>query len=94
MSVDVLAAPEDISPKFQFINVMVLPKGAIDKSVKDTALFLQPIVVVKLAMGACPETVTLIVSLAMQLFVLVTTTEYCPVVLISKELLLEPLLQV
>jgi len=82
------------SPKFQNELLIVLPGGGVEVFMKLTVWFKHPIVVVKLVVGARPNKETLIVSLAMQLFVFVATIEYSPGVNICKELLFEPSLHV
>ena len=52
VAVDVLNVPDAESPKSQFVDVSVLPEGAVDKLVKLSAEPKQPILVVKLATGA------------------------------------------
>ena len=84
----------DKSPKSQKVLSIVLPDGGIEVLVNEIIEFMHPIFVVKFAVGACPVIVTLMVSLATQLFVFVTITEYCPVVEITMALLLELVLHV
>ncbi len=84
----------DKSPKFQKVLSIAFPNGGIEVFVNETSEFMHPILVVKLAVGACPVIVTIMVSLATQLFVFVTITEYCPVVVITMALLLELVLHV
>ena len=88
VSVDVFVL-DNGSPKSQALAIIVLPTGAEDKLVNETSLFKHPILFEKFAIGATPDIVTLIVSCPTQLFVFVTTTEYCPEEGINKESLFD-----
>ena len=63
------------SPKFQSHWAIVSPKGGRELSVKIIGAPSQPFNALKAATGATPAITMLIVSLKMQLFVLLTSTQ-------------------